>query len=137
MAPSNYLPSIGTPPSMSMPRPENVCNGSDSRDRPAGFESGAGLDRVKTRRFAPALAGAFGGLDSVSRGAVLALTAGRMDRGHHVNARTTRSGGTVNAHKAARDARAERNRSHATSIDGAEHRVRLTDVMVGPARTAN
>jgi len=98
MASNGYLPSIGTPPSMSMPRLENVCNGFDSGDRPAALESGAGLDRVKTRRFALALAGAVGGLDSVSRGAVLALIAGRMGPGHHVNARTTRSEGAVNAH---------------------------------------
>ena len=73
-----------------------------------GFESGAGLDRVKIRRFALDLAGACGGLDPVSRGTVLAFTAGRMSPGHHVNAGTTRSGGTVKARKAARDARAER-----------------------------
>ena len=129
MASNGYLPSIGTPPSMSMPRLENVCNGFDSGDRPADLESGAGLDRVKTRRFAPALPGAFGGLDSVSRGAVLALIAGRMGPGHHINARATQSGDAVNARKAARDARAERIDRDATSIDGVEHRVRLTDVM--------
>ena len=65
MASNGYLPSIGTPPSMSMPRLENVCNGFESGDRPDS-ESGAGFDRVKTRRFALALAGAFGGLDAVS-----------------------------------------------------------------------
>ena len=131
MASNSYLSSIGTPPPMSMPRLKNVCNGFESGDRPADFESGAGLDRVKTRRFALALAGAVGGLDSVSRGAVLALIAGRMGPGHHINARATQSGDAVNARKAARDARAERIDRDATSIDGVEHRVRLTDVMDG------
>ena len=108
MAPNSYLSSIGTPPLMSMPRPENVCNGSESSDRPGGSNLAPGSTAYKTRRFAPALAGACRGLDPVSRGTVLAFTAGRMSPGHHVNAGTTRSGGTVKARKAARDARAER-----------------------------
>ena len=42
--------------------------------------------------------------------------------------------GAVNARQAARDARAERIDSRATSIDGAEPRVRLTVVMAGRVR---
>jgi hypothetical protein len=65
MAPNSYLSSIGTSPSLSIPRPENLCNGSQSRDRPAVLEYGAGLDRVQdpSRRFGSA--GTFGGLDAV------------------------------------------------------------------------
>jgi hypothetical protein len=98
MAPSSYLSSIGTSQSVSILRPQNLCNGSDSDDRPAVFESGAGLAGVQDPSLrsrpwrAPAAV-----LTPSPRGAVLAFTAGRMNPGHHVNARTTRSGGTVNA----------------------------------------
>ncbi len=67
-----------------------------------------GSTAYKTRRFAPALAGACGGLDPVSARRGPGSYRRPMDQRPSRKRQDDAEGGTVNAHKAARDARAER-----------------------------
>jgi len=105
--------------------------------------SGARLSRrarrVKTRRFAPALAGAFGGLDADLRAAqFLAVAAGGF-RGRHVGDHVSANSRCAQARsmpqKAARNARAERSDVRAERMDGAEHSARILCVIAD--RTAD
>lgn len=99
------------------------------------FQCRAGLGRVQTLLFAPALAGACGGLDPAcarrGRGSCRRRVGSRLTPGHHAIANRALRTGVVNARRPGGTPGRSRCEARAERIDGVEHSATIVRVIAG------